>query len=260
MSKFATDTLWLTKRSLTGNISSQVYSHKCGFNSTYHMRDDKGDTIAYTLSEFCDNYSISDYLAFDGAMSQTGPDTLFMKNICRCQIRHHVSSPWRPNKNPAEGSIRELRKRLYRLMMKKKITSRLWDFSLSWVCETCNVTVSSSRYANDRLPIEIITGDTPYITELLDFAPYNWVAFKSNAGVGSPELAWWLGVLHRIGPLMSFWVLPISGIPLSATTVQGLTCAEQQNDKWQARMIEFDATIESKLDSQSSKISKVRRP
>ena len=29
MSKFATDTLRSTKRSLTGNITSQVYSHKC---------------------------------------------------------------------------------------------------------------------------------------------------------------------------------------------------------------------------------------
>ena len=88
--------------------------------------------------------------------------------------------------------------------------------------------------------------------------PYDWVAFKSNAGVGSPELALWLGVLHQIGPLMSFWVLPISGIPFSATTVQRLTRAEKKTDEWQARMKEYDATIESKLDAQSAEISKVR--
>ena len=75
MSKFATDKLWLTKSPLTGNIASQLYSHKCGFNSTYHVRDAKGDTIGYTLSEFCDNYGIPEHLTFDGAMSQTGPDT-----------------------------------------------------------------------------------------------------------------------------------------------------------------------------------------
>ena len=93
MSKFATDTLWSTKRSLTGNIASQVYSHKCGFNSTYHMRNAKGNTIGYTLSEFCDKYGIPDHLTFDGAMYHTGPDTLFMKNIRRCEIKLHVSSP-----------------------------------------------------------------------------------------------------------------------------------------------------------------------
>ena len=111
-------------------------------------------------------------------MSQTGPNTLFMKNIRRCEIKLHVSSPQRPNKNPAEGLIRELKKRLYCIMTKKKVLHRLWDFSLLWVCKTGNVTVSSSRYANGRSPIEIITDDTPDITELLDFAPYDWVAFK----------------------------------------------------------------------------------
>ena len=35
--KFATNTLWLTTHSLINNIASQVYSHKCGFNATYHM-------------------------------------------------------------------------------------------------------------------------------------------------------------------------------------------------------------------------------
>ena len=57
---------------------------------------------------------------------------------------------------------------------------------------------------------------------------------------------------------MPFWVLPISGIPVSATTLQRLTRTEQQTDKWQAIMTEYDATIDSKLDAQSAEISKVR--
>ena len=106
------------------------------------MRNAKGDTIGYRLSEFCEKYGIPDHPTFDEAMSQTGLDTLFMKNIRRCEIKHHVSPPRRPNKNPAEGSIRDLKKQLYRIMMKKKVPQQLWDFILSWVCETGNVTVS----------------------------------------------------------------------------------------------------------------------
>ena len=222
------------------------------------MRDAKGDSIGDSLAGFTSDYGIPDHLTFDGAIAQTGANTLFMKNIRRSEIKQHVSSPYRPNENPAEGSIRELKKRLYRIMMKKKIPRRLWDFCLTWVCETGNVTVSSSRYANGRTPLEIITGETPDITEYLDFAPYDWVVYKSNAGVGAPELAKWLGVSHRVGPLMSYWILPASGIPVSATTFQMLTHLEKENDEWKTRTKTFDDKIEARLEAQSAEISKVR--
>ena len=46
----------------------------------------------------------------------------------------------------------------------------LWDFLVVWLCETVNLTVSSSRYANGRIPIEIVTGDIPDISEYIDFS------------------------------------------------------------------------------------------
>jgi hypothetical protein len=57
------------------------------------------------------------------------------------------------------------------------------------ICETGNVIANSSRYADQRTPLEIITGETPDITEYLDFAIYEWVILhKTNAGVAPPEL------------------------------------------------------------------------
>ena len=35
--KFATDTFYSKVRSLIGNTCSQLYTHKCGFSSPYHM-------------------------------------------------------------------------------------------------------------------------------------------------------------------------------------------------------------------------------
>ena len=77
---------------------------------------------------------------------------------------YHVFGPRRANENPAEGGIREVKKRWYRIMSKKKVPKRLWDYGLIWVCETGNLTVSSSRYANGRTPLEIITSETPNIS------------------------------------------------------------------------------------------------
>ena len=247
--KYATDTLWAKTRSLNNNVASQIYSNKNGFSAAYHLKAASGDELGYSLASFIHDYGAPEHLTFDGAQAQVGHNTLFMKNIRRACIPYHVSQPRSPNENPAEQSILHIKKRLYRIMHKKKVPKRLWDFGVSWVCETSNVTANSSRYANGRTPLEIVTGETPDITEYLDFSFYDWIVFKSNAGLSQPELGRWLGVSHRVGPLMSYWILPSSGIPISCTTVQRLTELEKQTDEWKRRIKEYDDTIEKKLDA-----------
>jgi len=252
LGKFATDTLWATTKSLNGNVATQVYTHKCGFASSYPLMAAKGDDIGYSLTDFMHEYGSPQHLTFDGAQAQKGPNTLFMKNIRRAEIQYHISAPRKPNENPAEGGIREIKKRMYRIMMKKHVPRRLWDYGIKWVCETGNLTVSSSRYAKGRTPLEIITGETPDITQYLDFGFYDWVTFKQNAGVGAGELGRWLGISHKTGPLMSYWVIPISGIPISVTTVQRLTNLEQRTTEWQRRCNEYTTKIEAKLTLESA--------
>jgi hypothetical protein len=104
-------------------------------------------------------------------------------------------------------------------MLKKKVPPRLLDYGFTWVCETDNVCAIMSRYADGRTPLEIITGETPNISEYMDFDFYDWVLYRSNAGHREVEVARWLGVSHRVGRLMSYWLLPESGIPISVTTV-----------------------------------------
>jgi len=116
-------------------------------------------------------------------------------------------------------------------MHKSNIPRRLWNFVLAWVRETGNITVSSSRYANGRTPIKLLTGEIPDITEYLDFSPYEWVTYKKNEGLGEPHIARWLGVSHRIGPLMSYWVIPESEISISYTTVQPVSKIDKQTDE-----------------------------
>ena len=116
-------------------------------------------------------------------------------------------------------------------MNKRKVPERLWDYGIQWVVETANITANCSRYADGRTPLEIITGITPDISEYLDFGFYDWVVFRSEAGLGPIELGRWLGVSHRIGQQMSYWILPRSGIPISVVTVQRLTNLEQSTNK-----------------------------
>jgi hypothetical protein len=108
--KFATDTLWSTVRSLNANIATQVYTHKCGFNAPYHLSRANGEQVGYSLSNFIHEYGAPEHLTFDGAAVQVGSSTFFKDNLRRAEIKHHVSAPRRPNENPAEASIREIKK------------------------------------------------------------------------------------------------------------------------------------------------------
>ena len=55
-------------------------------------------------------------------------------------------------------------------MIKKSVPKCLWEFGYNWICETGNLSVSSSKYAQGRTPMEIITGEAPDIGEYMDFS------------------------------------------------------------------------------------------
>ena len=103
--RFATDTLFSDVKSLNQNTCAQVYSHKVGFNAVYPMTNSTGDSLGYSFCDFCDDFGIPEHLTFDGYSSQVGRNTMFMKSIRKYNTLYHISSPRRPNKNPAEGSI-----------------------------------------------------------------------------------------------------------------------------------------------------------
>ena len=78
--------------------------------------------------------------------------------------------------------------------------------------------------------------------------------FKQNAGVDAPELGKWLGVSHWIGQLMTYWILPASGIPISCGTVKRLTVLEEQTAEWKDRISAFEEVLEKNFNANYSEI------
>ena len=233
--------------SLRGYKASQIYSHKCGFKTAYHLSQVNNDQVGQSLNDFIFEYGAPSNLTYDGAAVQVGSKTTFQDTIRKANIQFHVSGPRRPNENPAEGAIRDIKMRWYRIQTKKNVPNRLWDFGISYVCETGNIIPTSSKYSKGRTPIECISGETPDISEYIDFGFYDWVMFRNNAGLGTAELGRWLGVSHRVGQLMSYWILPSSGYPLSCTTVQRVTEMEKQTDEFQAKVKSFNEKVNFRI-------------
>ena len=252
--RFSTDTAYFPCKSLRGNIASQIFFEKCGFAACYHLPRADNAHIGPTLAAFTADFGVPSHLTMDGAQVQVGRHTEFQAFIRRHGIDFHVSHPRRPNENPAEGGIREIKRRFYRLMHKYSIPPRLWDFVLDYTIEVLNITVNSSRYSSGRTPLEHITGITPDISEYLDFHIYAWVFYKTNAGLGPRQLGRWLGVSHRRGPLMTYWILTSTGDIISCDSVQRVTNVEQDSDSMRQAMSEYTTQVRPRLDAAAATI------
>jgi Reverse transcriptase (RNA-dependent DNA polymerase) len=241
---FSADTYVGRFHSGEGNRYAFIIAHPNGFCVAYPQAGKSSSETAKSLQIFTREWGIPRKLTVDGASEYIGRHTEFNRKIHLYDIDLHVAEPHTPKQNPAEGVIREIRKKWYRIKTQKKVHNRLWDYGIVWICEVLQRTVSSSLYAAGRTPLEIITGETPDISEYLDFGFYDWVLFKENAGMGDTALGRFLGVSHKFGNLLSYWILGHTGRVMSRSTVQRLTNLQLNTAEQIQKCKEFDEKID----------------
>ena len=164
-------------------------------------------SVGQALKQFISDFGIPDRLVCDGTAEQVGKQTEFQSMVRKHAIDLHITEPHRHNQSKVEGIVREIRKCWFRIMLKKKVPKRLWDYGIKWVCEVMQHTASMSGDLSGQTALEQLTGETPEISEYLDFIFYDWCWYNDNAGLGETKLGHWLGVSHRVGSLMSYWIL-----------------------------------------------------
>jgi hypothetical protein len=240
--KWATDTMDGRVKSLDGNRYGQVFSNGTFFAEIYPMARKKD--AGQALKTFVLELGVPEELTVDGSKQQTMPGTEFMKCCRRNDIKAHRIEPERPNQNPAEGVIWEVRRRWFRTMIRKRVPRKLWDYGVRWTTQVIQRTSTQAGGLRGACPMEEVTGKTvDMISEYLDFGFYNHISYKENAGLGRTAIGRWLGVSHRVGGLMSYWVLMQAGTVISRTTVQRITNLEKQTDEVKQSISEYDAEI-----------------
>ena len=104
-------------------------------------------------------------------------------------------------------------------------------------------TASTSGDLSRRTALEQLTGETPEISECLDFTFYKWCWYNDNTRLGETKSGQWLGVSHHVGSLMSYSILTQKGNVISHTTASRVTNLETQVDSTKSRLQEFDTAI-----------------
>jgi len=121
---------------------------------------------------FVQDVGIPEGIVVDGAGEQTGKNTNFIKACKHYKIQQRQTEPHTPRQNRAEAAIGEVKKRWRNKMRSKGVPKRLWDYGLVWASKINNRT---ARQPEARTPLEEVTGNTPDISEWLDFDFYDCV-------------------------------------------------------------------------------------
>ena len=92
------------------------------------------------------------------------------------------------------------------------------------------LTAIHSGKLQGRTQLKYMKGKIPDILECLYFGWYDQVWYKVDAGLGETKIGRFIGPYHRVGSLMSYWILPDSSISVSQTTVQRIRYLETCTD------------------------------
>jgi len=155
------------------------------------------------LRVFCEEFGVPEHLTMDGSKEQTNKGTEFIKQIRKHNIDYHITEPERHNQNPAEGVIREIGRKWFHVMIRKRIPRKFWDYGYRWICEIPQRMHVRGHRINGCVPLEEVTGETIDISAYLDFGMYDYVWYRDNAGLGPQKLSRWLDVSHKIGSQMA---------------------------------------------------------
>ena len=130
-------------------------------------------------------------------------------------------------------------------MINQNIPNRLWDYGLVYEAEILS---RMSRGTDGRTGYERLTGQTPDISEWLDFSFYDLVWFHQADKPGFTKkehhhLGRWLGISHRIGSDFCYWILTQSGHVISTITVQHVTHLEANDGPTKAQIETFNQQV-----------------
>ena len=247
--RFYTDTLFAKVKSLSGKTCMQVF---CNADFVYtHAMVSKSEA-GEALHNFVQDVGVPTDLVSDLAGEQTGWKSDFVREANRLRIRQRGTEPMSQWQNKAERVIGELKKRWLRRKTERNIPGRLWDYGLKWESEIMSRT---ARGPLERTGVERITGNTPDISEWIDFEMYDLVWFwdtmqrlkdPSEDG-GSRRLGRWIGIAHRIGSDLCYWVLPETGVPMARTTVQHVTELDLKTDEIKEKVKVFESKLRERL-------------
>ena len=251
--RWYSDTLFSKVKSLQGHTCAQIFNSK-SFVKIVPMKSEK--EAGRSLKTFNEDVGVPNHITVDGAKAQVSPNTDFAKQCSFTNTHIHRIEPYTPNQNFAETVIGWMKKRWRNQKRNKDIPNRLWDYSLMYETELFNLI---ARGNDKRTGYERVTGDTPDISEYLDYEFYDWVYYWDMPGdIDNPKIGRWLGISHRVGSALCYWILKENGQVISRTTVQPIQYDDMHKPETIQQLERFQSAINPILSDDNHIINNVQ--
>jgi hypothetical protein len=207
MEPFATDTWFSTVTSYEGYNCAQVFfGIKSKYVRHFGMKSESdGPTV---LLDFFRQEGVPLSLIRDNSKMQAG--RLWTDYCRRFWVKDQFTEPYHSGQNPAERSMSEQKDKLERVMIDTGCAPEAWFRAACHVADVNNIT--SKQGLEYRTPTEVLTGETPDISALLEHQFWDPVYFMRYDGKfptkgGNEKLGRWLGRAHNYGDKMCYWIL-----------------------------------------------------
>ncbi len=163
------------------------------------------------LQEFIDDVGVPETLVCEFVSGQTGKHTEVMSIMRRANIKLRIAEKGRgiTQNHRAETEIRDIKTKRKTRMGSNQVPARLWDYSLVYISAIQSIL---ARGVDKRPGLEKLTGETILDTsEWLDFNFYDrvwyWDQKKMDMTEEQAKIGCWLGIAHRVGSNVTYWIL-----------------------------------------------------
>ena len=238
-----TDTFFPEEKAINGYRCCQIFYNEY-YYFIYPMENKSGENLMRALEAFACCVGLPDVLKSDGASEIGGRKTRTRSFMSRNHVKFRPTEAGKQKHNKAETAIRIIKSRTKRLMTKRNVPKRLWDYAYKYESEVLN-RIWQPRLG--RTPEEDVFKETPNISEYLDFGFYDWCWYWSVSDKVA-KIGRWLGVSKNQGEHLSYYILPISGLPIVSSTVQAVTQDEMRDPKYHELLTNFDEKIKARFD------------
>jgi hypothetical protein len=214
------------------------------FIATYAMKTESEG--AETLSDFVRDYGAPYHIRSDNAKMETGHA---FTAICRkYNIKQSTTEPHHPQQNPAERQIQDVKRQVNLIMDRVGCPDMVWLLATKYVVYLLNRT--STKSLEWKTPIEQAFGDTPDISNLLQFSFWELVYYWTPAK-GSPltkeAIGRFVGIAENIGDFMTYYVLTDTGQVLARSQVRTAGTVGRRNQRADDAVEDLDDDEKPKL-------------
>ena len=131
-------------------------------------------------------------------------------------------------------------------MARKNVPLRLWCFAAEHLANIMCFTATPLARLQGRTSYEFVFGHTPDISEYIKFGFFDWVWYWDRDAEYPNELkrkGRWLGVAHRDGQGMCYYILTESSKVIVRSTVSGLEEDEGAVEDVASKQKFFNSTL-----------------